>query len=81
MTPHAKTCRKVTLLKGVYPLIFKINTSNHPQINQAAITELENRGILKKGDHLILTKGDLTGVQGGTNAIKILRVGDKILLD
>ena len=81
MTPHARTCRKVTLLKGVYPLIFKINTSNHPRINKAAITELESRGILNKGDHLILTKGDLTGVQGGTNAIKIVRVGDEILFD
>jgi pyruvate kinase len=27
---------------------------------------------------VILTKGDLTGVHGGTNAMKILRVGDAI---
>lgn len=78
MTSHPKTCQKVTLLRGVYPLFFRVDTSDHAVLNKAAIEELENRGMVEKGYQVILTKGDLTGVQGGTNAMKILRVGDQI---
>jgi len=33
---------------------------------------------VKDNDLVILTKGDLIGVDGGTNAMKILRVGHLI---
>lgn len=81
MTSHAKTCQKVTLLKGVHPLSFKLDTLNHAVLNKAAIEELEARGIVSRGDQVILTKGDLTGVQGGTNALIIIRVGDRLITD
>lgn len=79
MTPHVTTCQKVTLLRGVHPLTFKVDTQNHAVLNKAAIEELEARGMLSKGDMVILTKGDLTGVQGGTNAMKIIRVGEELI--
>ena len=79
MTPHVKTCRKVNLLRGVHPLTFKVDTLSHAVLNKAAIEELEARGMLSKGDMVILTKGDLTGVQGGTNAMKIIRVGEELI--
>ncbi|MGH8548393.1 MAG: pyruvate kinase [Methylococcales bacterium] len=79
MTAHAKTCQKVTLLRGVHPLSFKVDTMNHAVLNKAAIEELEARGLVSRGDLVILTKGDLTGVQGGTNAMKIIRVGDELI--
>ncbi len=79
MTSHVKTCQKVTLLRGIYPLNFKVDTRSHAVLNKAAIEELEARGMLSKGDLVILTKGDLTGVQGGTNAMKIIRVGDELI--
>ena len=31
---------------------------------------------MRDGDIVIITKGDLTGVQGGTNVMKIVRVGE-----
>ncbi|HSW68723.1 MAG TPA: pyruvate kinase alpha/beta domain-containing protein, partial [Gammaproteobacteria bacterium] len=43
-------------------------------VNQAAVAELQKRHILKKGDWVILTKGDLMGVHGKTNAMKIIAV-------
>ncbi len=79
MTSHAKTCRKVTLLRGVHPLSFRLDTSNHAVLNKAAIEELEARGLVSKGDQVILTKGDFAGVQGGTNSLKIIRVGDEVI--
>jgi len=44
-------------------------------INRGAVEELVQRGAVKEGDLLILTKGDFTGVAGGTNAMKIVTVG------
>ncbi|MCI0667350.1 MAG: pyruvate kinase [Methylococcaceae bacterium] len=79
MTAHAKTCQKVTLLRGVHPLRFKVDTMSHAVLNKAAIEELEARGLVSKGDLVILTKGDLTGVPGGTNAMKIIRIGDELI--
>ena len=33
---------------------------------------------VKKGDFVIITKGDLMGTSGGTNALKIVEVGNLI---
>ena len=41
-----------------------------------SVEELLRRGAVRDGDLVILTKGDLMGVMGGTNAMKIIRVGD-----
>ncbi|MGH8556659.1 MAG: pyruvate kinase alpha/beta domain-containing protein [Methylococcales bacterium] len=41
--------------------------------------ELEARGLVSKGDQVILTKGDFAGIQGGTNSLKIIRVGDEVM--
>ena len=49
--------------------------------NQEIIEELLRRGAIRDGDLVIITKGDLTGVSGGTNVMKILRVGEHILPD
>ncbi len=38
--------------------------------------ELESRHLVKKGDLVILTKGEHMGIDGGTNAMKILTVGN-----
>ncbi|HLF96294.1 MAG TPA: pyruvate kinase [Methylococcaceae bacterium] len=77
LTSHEKTCRKVTLYRGVYPLAFYRDTSDHYILNRAVIDEFLRRGLIESDEDLvILTKGDLTGVTGHTNAMKIVRVGD-----
>ncbi|MGW8309458.1 MAG: pyruvate kinase [Thiogranum sp.] len=79
LTRHVETRRKVTLYRGVYPVNFDVTTTDHPQLNREAIDELRRRGAVRDGDLVIITKGDLTGVHGGTNAMKIIRVGDEVL--
>ncbi len=76
LTQHVSTRRKVTLYRGVYPVSFEFNTTDHMEVNRDAIDELKRRGAVHDGDLVILTKGDLTGVAGGTNAMKIVRVGE-----
>ena len=41
---------------------------------QAVFDKLLAQGMVDVGDQIILTKGELTGVQGGTNSMQILRV-------
>ena len=40
-----------------------------------AINLLTNLGVAQDNDLVIITKGDLAGIQGGTNAMKIVKVG------
>ena len=75
LTSHVETRRKVTMYRGVYPVSFEVTTKDHAAINREAIDELLRRGAVRDGDLVILSKGDLMGVLGGTNAMKIVRVG------
>lgn len=79
LTSHVSTRRKVTLYRGVYPISFKSDTKDHAVVNREAVDELKRRGVVRDGDLVILTKGDLMGVMGGTNALKIVRVGEEML--
>jgi pyruvate kinase len=42
------------------------------------IDEMRRRGAVRDGDLIIITKGDMDGVQGGTNVMKIVRIGDEL---
>jgi pyruvate kinase len=81
LTPHVATRRKVTLFRGVYPVSFDIAGVDTVQANVEIIEELQRRGAVRDDDLVVITKGDLTGVSGGTNVMKILRVGEHILPD
>jgi pyruvate kinase len=77
LTPHVETRRKVTLYRGVYPVSFAVDHDDHATLNKEAIDELQRRGVVHDGDIVIITKGDLE-VQGSTNALKLVRVGDLV---
>ena len=69
----------MTLYRGVYPVAMDTLHTEIHEANRAAVQVLIDSGVVKEGDLVIITKGDLRGVGGGTNSIKILRVGDPIL--
>ncbi|MBH44755.1 MAG: pyruvate kinase [Gammaproteobacteria bacterium] len=79
MTQNEKTSRRICLYKGVYSI--KINKIEHihAKANKQVIDLMQQKGTVKKGDLVIITKGDLMGTKGGTNALKIVEVGN--LLD
>jgi pyruvate kinase len=75
-----ETRRRVTLYRGVYPISFDIahiKNSNEMVVTQAVIEELRRQNAVTDGDLVIITKGDVAGVCGGTNTMKIVRVGDE----
>jgi pyruvate kinase len=74
LTPHKATSRRVALYRGVYPVEFEIDDANPRRLYQDIFATLLDNGHVKKGDLAIFTKGDLDGVSGSTNALKILEV-------
>ena len=76
LSRHDATLRRMTLYRDVYPLPFEATHVDRRILNQAAIHELQKRGIISNGDMVIITKGDLIGVHGRTNSMKIVTVGD-----
>ncbi len=75
LTPEEKTARKVTLYRGVYPIKFERNHTDHLSLNRDAIAALGMRGMVSEGDTVIITKGDLE-METHTNALKVVRVGE-----
>ncbi|MFQ5610037.1 MAG: pyruvate kinase alpha/beta domain-containing protein, partial [Woeseiaceae bacterium] len=73
-TPHVATSRRVTLYRGVYPVSFKLETSDPQRMQRDIVSTLLSNELVEEGDLVIFTKGDLTGVSGGTNSMKIVSV-------
>jgi len=73
-TPHETTSRRVTLYRGVYPVLFKIEASDVQHLYQDIFRILLGNELVEEGDLAIFTKGDLSGVSGSTNSMKIVRV-------
>ncbi len=80
-TGHVDTRRKVTLYRGVVPVSFDVTTTDHATLNMEVVDELKRRGSVRDGDLVVITKGDLAGVMGGTNAMKIVKVGELVKPD
>ena len=73
-TRHERTRRRVALYRGVYPVPFGLAPDSSAELYRAIARELVARGYAKRGDRIILTMGELSGVAGGTNTMKILEV-------
>ena len=70
-----ETRRKVTLFRGVYPIRFKGERDPEKALHMAE-DELLARGAVEHGDYIVLTIGEPYGKAGGTNTMKIVKVGE-----
>ncbi len=76
LTPQVYTRRKVTLYRGVHPVNFPQSRHDDPvQVMRAAEDELRRRGVVRDGDLILITIGEPIGAPGGTNTLKLVRVG------
>jgi pyruvate kinase len=78
MTKNDRTSRRICLLKGVYSIKLDDIEYVHAKANKQVVDLMLEKGAVKKGDFVIITKGDLMGTSGGTNAMKIVEVGNLI---
>jgi len=70
-----ETRRRVTLFRGVYPIKFK-GARNPERALTMAEDELLQRGAVNNGDYIVITIGEPFGKAGGTNTMKIVKVGE-----
>jgi pyruvate kinase len=70
-----ETRRRVTLFRGVYPIKFKGARDPEKALNMAE-DELLKRGAVQNGDYIVFTIGEPFGKAGGTNTMKIIKVGE-----
>ncbi len=75
MSAVIETRRRVTLFRGVYPVRFK-GARNPEKALHMAEDELIKRGVVQNGDLIVLTIGEPFGRAGGTNTMKIVKVGE-----
>ena len=74
-TRHEATRRRVTLYRGVYPVIFDVTQNESTEgLYRAIFSRLLELQLVKNNDLVILTKGELSGATGGTNSMQILKV-------
>lgn len=79
MSPHERTLRRAALYRGVETVLFNNENLTFAQSNQKAIDTLLAKNIVTAGDLVIISKGDIAHVHGGTNTMKILEVGKPIV--
>ncbi len=73
-TRNERTRRRVALYRGVYPIPFDITHTDPHELYRAISRELIHRDFAQPGDEIILTLGELSGVSGATNTMKLLEV-------
>ena len=75
---HPRTQNRVALFRGVKTVPFDSNDISNAEVNRVAVEELVRREVVSEGDLVIITKGDYVNAHGGTNTLKVVRVGSTI---
>jgi pyruvate kinase len=74
MTPNIGTERKASLYRNVQTFELAQGTDRE-HVLKAAQDLLLAKGMVQKGDMIVVTWGDPMGQVGGTNALKIMKIG------
>ncbi|WP_412478900.1 pyruvate kinase [Azonexus sp. IMCC34839] len=80
LTPDAGAVARMALYREVYPLQMTQQHSDRDRLLAEAETLLIAKGVVNKGDLIVLTIGEPIGTAGGTNTLKIVRVGEHQIL-
>jgi pyruvate kinase len=75
LTPEIAAQRKMALYRNVRPLYLE-QSADRDFVLRAAEDLLLEKGQVQQGELIVLTIGEPMGKSGGTNALKIVRVGE-----
>lgn len=76
LTPEQSTRYKTSIYRGVYPIMLDQEGRDRDQVLREAEKLLIEHGAVQPGDNIVLTIGEPIGSAGGTNTMKLVRVGD-----
>lgn len=78
LTREPKSLGRMALYRGVFPIELNYESVPSIRVDEIAVKAAATLGYLNPSDLVLFTKGDNLGQHGGTNTMKILRVGDFI---
>lgn len=76
LSPNRVARRKLTLYRGVYPFPIDQEGKNRDEILHEMEQVLLKEQVVNKGDMVIFTFGEPIGNPGGTNTMKIIKIGE-----
>ncbi len=76
LTAQTATRYRCSLFRDVYPLMVKYVGHDREELLGEAEKVLVDNGVVKDGDLIVLTIGEPIGKAGGTNTMKIVKVGE-----
>ena len=76
LTPEISARNQMTLYREVYPLLMSQTHQDRDVLLWEAEQVLLEQGVVDYGDLIVLTIGEPIGASGGTNTLKIVRVGE-----
>ena len=76
LTSEEGTRRRMSLYREVHPILFAYRSHEREALLLEAEHKLVDAGVVARGDLIILTIGEPIGKSGGTNTLKIVRVGE-----
>jgi len=76
LTTKVSTRHKVSIFRGVYPLLTHLISQDRDELLREAEEELLRAGAVEPGDLFVATIGEPLGQPGGTNTLKIIKVGE-----
>ena len=77
LTSQTRTRYRCSLFRDVYPLMVKYVGNDREELLRQAEKVLVENDVVKEGDLIVLTIGEPIGKAGGTNTMKIVRVGEQ----
>jgi pyruvate kinase len=75
LSPDKYARRKLTLHRGVYPYPISQDNKNRDEVLQEMEQVLLQQRVVSTGDLVLLTFGEPIGSPGGTNTLKIVKIG------
>ena len=76
LSPLADSRRRMALYRGVYPVAHNLPSANMEEALTEGVRLLVRQGYIKTGDRIILTLGESSGNEGGTNSLRLVQVGE-----
>jgi pyruvate kinase len=77
LTPEEGTRRRMSLYREVHPVLMTFKASDRENLLLEAEQKLVDLGVVQKGDLVLMTIGTPIGKSGGTNTLKMIRVGEQ----
>lgn len=76
LTPRSRTRYRVSIFRDVFPLITNFVAQDRDELLWQAEETLLAAGAVEEGDLIVLTIGEPIGLAGGTNTLKLVKVGE-----